>query len=286
MRTQNQFLFFGLSTIFLWGSLATLASLLIHMPPFYLLGVSFLIGSLPAWTHPKKLFPGWKITVWGIGGIFGYHFFLFYSFRFAPALEANLINYLWPVFMILFSPLFFKESKLKWYHLAGSVLAISGCVLLVRGEGGEWSLENMKGYLLAFLAAITWSIYSLGSKKMSKPSVFAIGGFCLGAGILCLITHALIEPRVALQFHDAWKIVLMGLGPFGIAFYCWDLAIQKGDTRVLGALSYLTPVLSTLGLLLFTEQELKSSTIIAMLLIIGGASSGLLDFLPSKNLLK
>ena len=123
-------------------------------------------------------------------------------------------------------------------------------------------------------------------KKMEKPSVHAIGGFCLGSGILCLVTHALIEPRVAIESHDAWKIILMGLGPCGLAFYTWDLAIQKGDTRVLGALSYLTPVLSTLGLVLFAGQELKTNTIIAMLLIIGGASSGLLDFLPSKSLVK
>ena len=257
-----------------------------HVPPFYLLGVSFLIGSLPALTKPKQLFPGLKVSLWGIGGFFGYHFFLFYSFRFAPAVEANLINYLWPVFMVLFSPLFFSSSKLKWYHLMGAVLALVGCAFLVRGEAGEWSMENMKGYLFAFLAALTWPIYSLGSKKMEKPSVHAIGGFCLGAGILCLLTHALIEPRVAIASHDAWKIILMGLGPCGLAFYTWDLAIQKGDTRVLGALSYLTPVLSTLGLVLFAGQELKSNTIIAMLLIIGGASSGLLDFLPSKNLIK
>ena len=139
---------------------------------------------------------------------------------------------------------------------------------------------------MAFLAALIWPIYSLGSKKIGKPSVVAIGGFCLGAGILCLNTHVLIEPRVALQFHDGWKIVLMGFGPCGVAFYFWDTAILKGDTRVIGALSYLTPVLSTLGLVIFTDQELESNTIIAMLLIIGGASSGLLDFLPSKTLIK
>jgi drug/metabolite transporter (DMT)-like permease len=286
MRIQNQSLLFGLFTIILWGSLATFGTLLMHVPPFYLLGVSFIIGALPGLSRPRELFPSLKVSLWGIGGFFGYHFFLFYSFRFAPAVEANLINYLWPVFMVLFSPLFFRSQGLKWYHIAGSSLALIGCVFLVRGEGGEWRMENMKGYMLAFMAAVTWPIYSLGSKKMEKPSVFAIGGFCLGAGILCLITHALIEPRVAIEFHDGWKIVLMGLGPCGLAFYTWDMAIQKGDTRVLGALSYLTPVLSTLGLVIFAGQELKSSTLIAMLLIIGGASSGLLDFLPSKTLIK
>ncbi len=286
MNTQNQSLFLGLVAIVCWASLATLGNFLIHLPPFYVLGICFLLGSLPAWGRPREMFPSLRVGLWGILGYFSYHFFLFYSFRYAPAVEANLINYLWPVFMVLFSPFFFSSSKLKWYHLTGAALALIGCAYLVRGESGDWSMVNMKGYIFAFLAALIWPIYSLGSKKMEKPSVHAIGGFCLGAGILCLVTHVLIEPRVDIASHDAWKVLLMGLGPCGLAFYTWDLAIQKGDTRILGALSYLTPVLSTLGLILFAGQELKTHTIIAMLLIIGGASSGLLDFLPPKNLIK
>jgi drug/metabolite transporter (DMT)-like permease len=117
---------------------------------------------------------------------------------------------------------------------------------------------------------------------MPATSVWAIGSFCLISGILCFIVHILIEPRVVLQFHDAWKLFLMGLGPFGIAFYCWDVALRYGDSRVLGALAYLTPVLSTLGLVFFAGQEMVSTTFIAMVMIIGGASAGLLVFFPLK----
>lgn len=286
MKQSSRSLILGLLAIVCWGSLAALFNLIIHLPPFYVLGFSFILGSLPAWFRPKELFPSLKISSWGIGGYFGYHFFLFYSFRYAPAIEANLINYLWPMILVLLTPVFFTSIRLKFYHFIGAGLAAVGCAILVWSKGADLKWENTTGYLLALGAALCWPIYTIGKKKMKATSVWSIGGFCLGAGILCFTTHFLIEPHVVLQWHDARILILMGLGPFGLSFYAWDLAISKGDTRVIGALSYLTPVLSTLGLILFAGQSLTFFTTISMILIIGGASSGLLDFLPSKGLVK
>jgi drug/metabolite transporter (DMT)-like permease len=284
MNQKSQALILGLITIVCWGSLATFSNLVIHLPPFYVLGVTFLLGALPSLVRPREIFPNLKTSLIGVFGMFGYHFFLFYSFRFAPAVEANLINYTWPVLMVLLSPVFFKEEKLSWYHIVGAALAVIGCVILVFGKGGELKSENIQGYLLAAGAALTWPIYSMTKKKLPNVSVWAVGGFCFGASILSFITHAMIEPRVSLVDHDAIMLLIMGLGPFGLAFYCWDLALSKGDTRLLGALAYLTPVLSTLGLVLFTGAELAETTLIAMVLIIGGASSGLIDFIPKRKL--
>lgn len=286
MNQSAQSFLLGLLAIVCWGSLATLGNLVIHLPPFYVLGVTFILGSLPAWTKPRELFVDWKVSCWGVFGYFSYHFFLFYSFRFAPAIEANLINYLWPMILVLLTPVFFREMKLKLYHYAGAGLAAVGCALLVSGKGADLKVEYIQGYSLAFMAALMWPIYSIVKKKMKPTSLYSVGGFCLGAGIFCLITHALIEPHVVLQMRDAGILILMGVGPFGIAFYAWDKALSKGDTRVIGALSYLTPVLSTIGLVLFAGQSLNFASSVAMVLIIGGASSGLLDFLPSKTLIK
>lgn len=282
MKPTSQSVLLGLVAILCWASIATLGNLLIHLPPFYVLGVTFLMGSVLSWGKPRELFPSWKVSSLGIAGYFGYHFFLFYSFRFAPAIEANLINYLWPMFMVLLTPVFFRGKELRYYNYVGAVLAAVGCALLVTSKGVDLKIENLRGYLLAFAAALSWPIYSLSKKKMGDVSLAAIGGFCLGAGVLCLLTHVLVEPRVVLQAKDAWLLAVMGIGPFGVAFYAWDLAMAKGDGRVIGALSYLTPVLSTLGLVIFTDQFLTPEATLAMVLIIVGASSGLMDFLPSK----
>lgn len=285
MNTRNQSLFLGLVAIVCWASLATLGNFLIHLPPFYVLGICFLLGSMPAWVRPREMFPSLRVSLWGILGYFSYHFFLFYSFRYAPAVEANLINYLWPMIMVLLTPIFFP-SRLRWYHFAGAALAVLGSVVLVAGKGVDLKWENLKGHMLAVGAALSWPLYSLVKKKMGEAPLRSVGGYCFGAGVLCLLTHFFIEPRVVLQWHDAQWILLMGLGPFGVAFYAWDRAMASGDARIIGALSYLTPVLSTLGLVAFAGQNLTLSTGIAMILIIGGASAGLLDFLPSEEVVK
>lgn len=284
MNQKTQSLLLGVITILCWGSLATFGNLLIHLPPFFVLGVTFLIGAIPALFRFRELFPDLKILVWGVLGYFGYHFFLFYAFRFAPAIEANLINYLWPVIMVILTPVFFPEERLRWYHLVGGVLAVTGCVFLVSQKGVELRPENFYGYVLALLAAITWPVYSIGKKKMKAVSVWAIGGFCLVSGILCLLVHAAIEPHVVLQPRDAILLSIMGIGPFGLAFYTWDLALRYGDAKLVGALAYLTPVLSTTGLILFVGEGVSTTTWIAMVLIIGGASAGLLDFYLPRRL--
>jgi drug/metabolite transporter (DMT)-like permease len=165
----------------------------------------------------------------------------------------------------------------------GALLSILGSIFIVMGKDVSFQSENLFGYLLAFGAALIWPIYSIGKKKMPETSTWAVGSFCFFSGLLSFLTHFLLEPRVHLEWYDAWKILVMGLGPFGIAFYTWDLALKWGDPKVVGALAYLTPVISTLGLVLFTGQELTSTTLTAMILIIVGASTGLLDFFPLKR---
>lgn len=270
-------------TIVLWGSLATFSNLLIHLPPFYTLGVSFIIGSLLSLGNVKEMFPSMKLLLFGTAGYFGYHFFLFFAFRYAPAVEANLINYLWPVLMVMFTP-FFEKATLRWYHYLGASLSILGCLLLVSNAPREsLSGEEYKGYFLAFMAALTWPLYSLGRKKLPATSVWSIGGICLSAGVLCLMTHALVEPPVSVTIADILKLLFLGIGPFGLAFYFWDIATRSGDSRVLGALAYLTPVISTLGLVFFAGKDFTMISLIAMILITGGASLGLLDFRRTKQ---
>ncbi len=284
MTTEKRALILGMITILLWGSLATFSNLLIHLPPFLTLGVSFLLGSLLSLRHAREMFPSLKLLLFGTAGYFGYHFFLFYAFRFAPAVEANLINYMWPVLMVMLTPVFDKQAKLSWYHYTGALLSIIGCVFLVSGAPRESeSGKEYIGYLLAAGAAITWPLYSLGKKKFPATSVWSIGGFCLVSGILCLCTHAVLEPRVSLILPDILMLLFLGLGPFGLAFYFWDTATHTGDTRILGAMAYLTPVISTLGLVFFAGKDFGWSSFLAMILITGGAGLGLLDFRKRKQ---
>lgn len=267
----------ALGAIGLWATLATLGVLLSHVPPFLLTGLALLIGSMVALPLSRFDFGQWRIPpatlALGIYGLFGYHFLLFTAFRHAPPVEANLVNYLWPLGIVVMAPLFLPGIRLGVMHVLAALLGFGGAALVILG-GRTLSGGFAWGYLPALGAAFVWASYSLMTKRVKPFPTAAIGLFGLVSGVLSLACHALMEPTVALSARDWGLIALMGLGPLGAAFFLWDAALKRGDARHIGLLSFLTPLLSTL-LLLAMRGERPSATVgIAAAMIIGGALLG------------
>jgi drug/metabolite transporter (DMT)-like permease len=272
----------SLVTILIWSTLAVLGSRLGHLPPFLSVGLALVVSGLVGLIRVKD----WKVPMStlavGIGGIFGYHALLFTAFRFAPAVEVNLLQYLWPLLIVVLSPLYLRGYRLAIHHVAGSFLGLAGAALVI--TGGKLSLEsaNLPGYLLALGAAFTWSSYSLLTKRVRPFPTGAVGGFCLASGVLSLGLFALDvvvfgAPIPSITAKDSVSLLLLGLGPMGAAFYTWDAALKRGDSRIIGALAYLTPLLSTLNLVLWGGKRLSGISTAAMGLIVLGAAVGSLD---------
>lgn len=276
---------FALIAIALWSSLAVLGTMLAHVPPFLLTGIALLVGSVPAWPFFRQWKVSWSALALGVYGLFGFHFFLFIALRHAPAVEANLVNYLWPLGIVLMAPLFLPGIKLTASYLIaacagffGAAIAILGDTLFASGLQGLASKGFAWGYIPAAASAFIWASYSLMGKRMSLagrgfPTV-AIGLFGLVSGVLSLLCHALLEPSVVLNGRDWLLMVLMGLGPLGAAFFLWDAALKKGDARKIGILSYITPLASTVLLMFATGQPLTWGIGLATVLILGAALLG------------
>jgi drug/metabolite transporter (DMT)-like permease len=264
---------YALGAIALWASLASLGVALQHVPPFLLTGLALVIGSVPAWPLMRQ----WKVPArtlaLGIYRLFGYHFLLFMALRTAPAVEANLVNYLWPLFIVVLAPLFLPGLQLKAAHVLAALAGFGGAAIAILGGGaatGAWSW----GYVLALGAAFMWASYSLGTRRVQVFPTAAIGLFGLVSGLLSLACHALLESPVDLAGRDWLLIAVMGLGPLGAAFFLWDKALKGGDARHIGILSYLTPLASTTLLVLVTGREPSASIALSAALIIGAAVVG------------
>ena len=267
----------ALGAIALWATLATLGVSLSHVPPFLLTGLALLIGSIVALPLSRFDFRQWRVPpatlTLGIYGLFGYHFLLFTAFRHAPPVEANLVNYLWPLGIVVMAPLFLPGVRLGLVHVLAALLGFGGAALVILG-GRSLTGGFTWGYLPALGAAFVWASYSLMTKRVRPFPTAAIGLFGLVSGLLSLACHALMESAVTLSARDWGLITLMGLGPLGAAFFLWDAALKRGDARHIGLLSFLTPLLSTL-LLLAVRGERPSATVgIAAAMIVGGAVLG------------
>jgi drug/metabolite transporter (DMT)-like permease len=264
--------------IVMWASLAVLTAWSGGVPPFQLVALAFAVAFLIAairWrlagqriaTRLRQPVGAWLL---GVGGLFGYHFLIFYALKNAPAVEANLVNYLWPLLIVLFSAALPGES-LRWRHLAGTALGLAGTGVLL-GGGLAFRPEHVDGYLAALLAAVAWAGYSVGNRRYAHVPSDAVGGFCLAGAGLALVCHLLFETTVWPGDAGEWLAVLgLGLGPAGGAFFFWDHGVKHGNLRSLGAWSYTIPLMST-GLLLAAGIGTPSLRIAAACaLIVGGA---------------
>lgn len=272
----------GMAAILLWSSLALLTTGARAVPPFLLTGITFGVAFLIAlglWAargqNPvRRLRLPLQVWLVGIGGLFGYHFLYFVALRLAPPVEANLINYLWPLLIVLFSALLPGE-RLRWFHLAGAGLGLAGTVLIVTGGEIRFRAEYAAGYAAALGCAATWAAYSVRSRVYAAVPSDAVGGFCGATAAFALLCHFALEPAGWPADTVTWAtVVAMGLGPVGAAFFLWDHGVKRGDIKALGALAYLTPLLSTGLLVAFGRAEASPALATATALIVGGGVLG------------
>ena len=273
----------GLVAICLWGSLAALSVLAGPIPPFQMVAMTFAVGASIGIVRARYRGVGWAGLVrwparaWlvGVGGLFGYHALYFGALQLAPPAEANLVNYLWPLLIVLLSaPLAAKNERghLGWPHLAGAALGFAGVALLAFGRGLHFAGDHAMGYALALGCAFTWALYSVLSRRFGETPTDAIASFCAASAVLSLLCHFAFEHTVWPATPLAWLAVLaLGLGPAGSAFYFWDHAVKRGDIRALGAFSYATPILSTALLIICGLAESTSTLLLAALLVTIGA---------------
>ncbi len=276
----------GFSAVAMWALLALLTAASGAVPPFLLSALTFAIGTgvglAMRVVSPPPAHAPIPPVVWliGIAGLFGYHFFYFTALRNAPAVEASLIAYLWPLLIVLGSALLPGE-RLRWHHLAGAALGLAGAFLIVtRGGGLSFDPQYAFGYAMAGLCAVTWSSYSLLSRRFPAVPTSVVTWFCAATAVLSLLCHLLLEETVLPQTAGQWLAVAgLGLMPVGAAFYAWDHGVKHGNIQVLGAASYAAPLLSTLVLIAAGAATATANILLACLLITAGA------VLAAKNML-
>lgn len=244
----------GFAAILLWGLLALFTVASAGIPPFQLTAMTFAVGGglgfalLAARRRLRLLRQPVLPTLVGFGGLFGYHACYFAALKNAPPAEANLINYLWPLFIVLFSGLLPGE-RLAPRHILGALMGFAGVgvLALAKGEVGL-SADHAFGYGLACACALIWSGYSVLSRRFADVPSEAIVANCLLTAAAATLVHLAVEPSI-LPGGAIWIAILaLGLGPVGAAFFFWDVGMKRGDIRLLGVAAYAAPVISTLAL--------------------------------------
>lgn len=282
----------GFTAILMWAALALLSKAAGAIPPFQLAAMTFLIGALmgmASWpfrpgTFSLLLLQKPQVWLLSVASLFGYHFLYFTAIQNAPPVEVSLIAYLWPLLLVVFSA-FLPGESIRIHHVAGVLLGMAGAVLVITKGAGLSLVQGLQlGHLLAVPCAIIWAAYSVLSKRFGSVPTDAVAGFCLASSLLALLCHLALEQTVWPATLQQWLAILgLGLAPLGAAFYTWDFGLKRGDVMTLGALSYASPLLSTLILVSSGVTPWHWSVLAACILITAGALLASKDLLFSRT---
>lgn len=278
----------GLVAVVLWSSLAAVTAKIAAIPPFELVALSFALSTVAglgwAMVTGEKLSTlrtvPWGYWALGVYGLFGYHAAYFFALQSAPAIEANLVNYLWPLLIVVLSALLPESSggrPLRWWHVAGAALGFLGTAAILLGRGESAPIASTaghgSGFLAAFAAALIWASYSVGTRLYADVPSIAVMGTSAATAVAALAVSLSAETWVWPATTATWlAIVFQGFGPVGLAFYLWDRAMKHGHLRFVGVASYATPLLSTLILVASGIAEASAMLWVAAALIALGAA--------------
>lgn len=251
----------GVVAILLWALLALLTVGARGLPPFELLTLSFAVAALSGLAALAvegrralaQMRQPWQPWLTAFAGIFGYHALYFYALSAAPAAQASLIAYLWPLLIVLFSALL-PGARLMACHVAGALLGFAGTGIVIfarQGEMGEAAMgAATAGYLAAFACALTWSGYSVLNRRFTATPPAMMVGVCAAVAVAGGLCHLVFEVTVVPDMRQWGVLIALGIGPTGLAFLAWDHATKAGHLALLGVLAYLAPLLSTAALVL------------------------------------
>lgn len=283
----------GLGAILLWSSLTMLSGFVGPMPALQLTSMAFFIAFFAAvavWLAtgqplgPKFRMP-WLHWVVGLLAVAGNMVFFFIGIRFAPVGQANMLNYLWPLELVILSGLL-PGNRLKWTHLLGVGLGALGILALFsgQGEGQMFEMRYFWGYAAAVAGGLCWAVYSVFRRAVPGGTPDAIMVFVGGTAVLTLGLHLAFETTYIPQSLREWAaLLLLGIGPTWAAYLLWERGIRHGDIRLLGVGSFMIPLLSTTLLIITGGEQFSRSLALSCLLIVSGAGVASIDALRGKK---
>ncbi|MFH1118722.1 MAG: DMT family transporter [Bacteroidota bacterium] len=210
-------------------------------------------------------------AVMGFLNPFAYYLLLLKAYSILKAQEAVVLNYTWPIILVILSTVILKY-KISWTNMLSLLISFSGTlVIATQGNLFSFELSNPLGIGLALSSAFFWAFYWLLNMKDSRGTeeklfVNFLFGFIYTL-IYCIITNNLIFPRPE---SVAW-VIYIGLFEMGITFVIWLKALKYAENPAkISNLVYLSPFISLLIVSVAVGEKILLSTVIGLTLITGG----------------
>ena len=211
-----------------------------------------------------------KMSGLGFLGLFMYSALYYYGIAVLSSQEACILNYLWPMMIVLFACLLLRET-LTVRKVIAMVMSFAGIVVLTLGSGGGSSGNRLFGIIACVAAAVCYGLFSVLNKKHSLNQSVTMMWIWLTVAVCSTVSGLIIE---ACQPITGWQwagVAWLGIVVNAVAYLLWALALKGArDSAKIANLAYLVPFLSIVLSALILKEQIACTAAIALVLIIGG----------------
>lgn len=271
---------FGLGAVALWSTVATAFKVaLAYMSPLELMW----LASLVSWAlmgvlvmrqglMRQALKRGWRTAAWaGLMNPVAYYLVLFAAYDRLPGQEAMALNYTWALAMAFLAVPLLGQRLTRMDVIAGLIAYAGVWVIATRGAVVDVAFADPLGVGLALASTLLWALYWLLNARDHRPPLVAQWqNFSVGVPVLTILLLA----GPGLEWHGWVGLgagVYVGLFEMGIAFVLWQLAVHKvSRTAKVSNLIFLSPPVSLMLLYLVVGEPILPSTLVGLVLILGG----------------
>ena len=196
---------------------------------------------------------------------------LFEAYQYTTVATATLCYYLAPVFVVLLSPVFYKE-RLTGRKLLCTLVALMGMVLVSGVLDAGFHISQLTGVLYGLAAAVLYATVVLLNKALRGLSSFERTVAQLFISSVVLLPYVLFTtPEGAFRLAPIALICLLVLGIVhtGVAYSLYFGAVGTLPAQTAALLSYLDPVLAVLLSALLLREPMGWSVAVGAVLILG-----------------
>ena len=282
MNSKSKSVIYVMLCVFLWALIPVVSklgqsNLDNHQFLFWSSTISFLTFLIIIMTKKKgKMILSLSAKDWihsivlGILGTYLYYILLYFGYANAKGIEVLIIQYCWPIFVIILSILILKE-RLNIRKVISIVLGFFGVFLvLTKGKLTEIHLDNFFVDSIVFIAAFVFGLFSVLSKRVRIDSLTLVTIYFFTATVISFLSMiSLSEFKLPTQ-ETFLPIIINGIFVNGISYLFWIGALKIGKASFLAPFVFLTPVISTILLIVFFKEPFETIYLIGMISVILG----------------
>lgn len=266
MKKHHAFagLFAGLAAASIWGGMYVVSKVVLEViPPFALLALRLIMGAITLgiviYFRDKKADIDkaaltkefyWKSALVGFVGYGISLGFQFVGTKLSTASNGSLVTSATPAFVLLFAPFLLGERTTPRGIIALIVSSL-GVLAVIDPRTAELSPSLFWGNMSLLAAALTWALYSVLVRKVSKTgdlltssAIMLLGG--IPSSLLFGIWEAQTQGFGEITPGIIGGLLFLGIISTAIAMFLWNYAFAELPAAVASLTFFAQPVVGTL----------------------------------------